>query len=231
MTPLTTLQQISIWLVPILFAITVHEAAHGWTAYRLGDNTAQRLGRVTLNPIKHIDIVGTIILPIVMLLLSGFMFGWAKPVPVNWHQLHNPRRDMALVAIAGPVSNLLMALFWAMIAKIGWVLADNVPYTLFLFYVGGAGVFINIVLALLNLIPILPLDGGRVLHSLLPLRVAIPFGRLEPFGLIILLALFFIGVLNYVLFPAVIFVYIQFAYLTGIPSEMFMLLQILLQHG
>ncbi|ALG68514.1 site-2 protease family protein [Beggiatoa leptomitoformis] len=230
MTPLTTLQQVSIWIIPILFAITVHEAAHGWAANKLGDDTAKRLGRITLNPIKHIDLIGTIILPIAMLLLSGFMFGWAKPVPVNWHQLHNPRRDMAFVAAAGPLSNLLMALFWVVIAKIGWVLADSVPYALFLFYMGGAGMFINSVLALLNLVPILPLDGGRVLHSLLPLRFAIPFGRSEPFGLFILLGLLFIGALGYIVFPAVIFLYVQLSYLTGIPNEMFALLRILLTH-
>src|SRR5262249_49624292 len=157
------------WALPILFAITLHEVAHGWVAYKRGDNTAFLAGRISLNPLKHIDLLGTIILPSLLLLTSGFMFGWAKPVPVDIRQLKNPRWDAALVAAAGPLSNLAMALFWAGLSKLGllWVAYlklhhGNLDYGLWLFLMGQAGITINLFLLLLNLIPIPPLDGSRV---------------------------------------------------------------------
>ena len=201
MDELSTLQQITIWALPILFAITAHEAAHGWVALQLGDKTAQRLGRVTLNPIKHIDPIGTVIVPLGMFLLSGVVFGWAKPVPINFRQLRQPRRDMGLVAIAGPTANLLMILFWAFIAKIGWLTSSTFALAIFLVYIGSAGIFINAILMILNLLPILPLDGGRVLHSLLPPSWATSFGKLEPFGLPILVILLLTGALEILLTP------------------------------
>jgi Zn-dependent protease len=205
MEELSTLQKIIVWALPILFAITAHEAAHGWVALQLGDRTAQRLGRVTLNPIKHIDLIGTVIVPLGMFLLSGFVFGWAKPVPINFRQLRQPRRDMGLVAIAGPTANLLMILFWAFIVKIGWLLINSTfGLASFLVYMGSAGIFINAILMILNLLPILPLDGGRVLHSLLPPSWATPFSKLEPFGLPILLILLLTGALQILLTPVLL---------------------------
>ncbi|HAI67941.1 MAG TPA: site-2 protease family protein [Gammaproteobacteria bacterium] len=216
MAELTLLQQISIWALPILFAITAHEAAHAWVAFKLGDSTAYREGRVTLNPIKHIDLIGTVILPLLMVVISGFVFGWAKPVPVNFRQLRQPRRDMALVALAGPSANLLMAIIWVIVAKLGLLLTGEFEQAIFLVYMGSAGILINLILMILNLLPILPLDGGRVLHSALPRELAISFGRLEPFGLIILVILLVTGILEKILFPLVIFMYQQFFSLAGL---------------
>jgi Zn-dependent protease len=208
MEELNTLQLISIWILPVLFAITVHEAAHGWMAFKLGDSTAYRLGRVTLNPIKHIDLIGTVILPSLMLMLTNFVFGWAKPIPVNFHHLKNPRRDTAFVAFAGPGSNLLMVILWAIIMQIGWFLYGTVPFIEFLIYMGSAGIFINAIFMVLNLLPILPLDGGRILHSLLPASIATPYAKLEPFGLVILVILLFTGILGQVLITPVVLTYV-----------------------
>ncbi len=204
MQELSTIQQISVLLIPVLFAITVHEAAHGWVAKQLGDGTAKMLGRVTLNPLRHVDPIGTVLVPLATYLLTGFLFGWAKPVPINAKNLRNPRRDMALVALAGPGANLLMALLWALVIRVGLALGDASEWVaLPLLYMGGAGVLINAVLMILNLLPILPLDGGRVLASLLPPKVALGFSRLEPYGLIIIVALLATGLLGKVLWPLV----------------------------
>ncbi len=203
------IQMVAVLALPVLFAITVHEAAHGWVANRLGDRTAFMLGRVTFNPIKHIDPVGTILVPLSILLLSSIggapiLFGWAKPVPVDWRNLHHPRRDMALVALAGPGANLVMAIFWGLMIKLGvGMLGTSDWIALPLVYMGAAGVLINLVLMALNLFPLLPLDGGRVLNALLPPRLSYAFSRLEPYGLIILLVLLFTGLLGAVLLPAV----------------------------
>lgn len=202
MSQLSLVQQIAIWALPILFAITVHEVAHGWVARLHGDRTAELLGRLTLNPIKHIDLVGTIIVPVVLLALGGFIFGWAKPVPVAQQNLRNPRRDMALVAAAGPVSNLIMALLWGLIAKLAAV--ANIAWASEpLILMGVAGVTINLVLAILNLLPIPPLDGGRVLSNLLPARYSDTIDRIEPYGLLILVALLAMGVLGQLIGPPI----------------------------
>ena len=206
------IQLIAIIILPLLFGITLHEAAHGWVASKLGDKTALMMGRVTLNPIKHIDPFGTVILPIVMLVLSKFTFafGWAKPVPVDWRNLNHPRRDMALVAIAGPAANLLMGLFWAAIAKLSVVLgagAENsiVSATASFFYNAGLfGISINMILMILNLIPIPPLDGSRIVSSLLPPAAERVYSKIEPYGIWILLALIVFGFLGKVLYPPVI---------------------------
>lgn len=196
MEKLTIPQLFAVWALPVLFAITVHEAAHGWVADKLGDNTARSLGRVTLNPLKHIHWFGTIILPILLLFLTGIVFGWAKPVPINWNKLSNPRRDMALVALAGPFSNFLMILFWALSAKLGlFLLSKQVLWAKAIAYMGFAGININLILLLLNLIPIPPLDGSRVLYSLLPPKVSEKFQNFELTGLLILILLLFSGVL------------------------------------
>jgi len=216
MDELTLIQRIVVWILPVVFAITVHEVAHGWVAKKYGDNTASLQGRLTLNPIKHIDILGTIIIPGLLLLsFTGFIFGWAKPVPVDPRNFKNPKRDMAIVALAGPVSNLLMALVWALVARLGVVIETEV-ISLPLIYTGIAGISINLVLALINLIPIPPLDGSRIVTGILPHRLAWQYNRLERFGFIILLVLLWSGGLSYVLGYPMYYVQQIFFSLAGI---------------
>jgi len=199
MNELSFLQKIIVWILPVVFAITVHEVAHGWVAKKYGDNTASMLGRLTLNPINHIDWFGTVILPGLLLLTgTGFIFGWAKPVPVDARNFKNPRHDMAMVALAGPIANLLMALGWALLARIG-VVINIEAISLPLIYTGIAGISINLVLALVNLLPIPPLDGSRVLTGLLPGRLAWQYNQLEPYGFYILIALLYFKILNVLL--------------------------------
>lgn len=208
MDQLTTLQTFAVWVLPVLFAITVHEVAHGYVANMFGDKTAMILGRLTLNPIKHIDPIGTILVPALMMLLGGFIFGWAKPVPINARNLHNPKRDMAIVAAAGPISNLLMAIIWAAIAKLGIVLVDhNLPAFIALIYMGKAGITINLILGTLNLIPIPPLDGSHILMLILPRELAFKYSRITPYGFFILLFLLYLGVFRFVLSPIIDFLF------------------------
>ena len=198
----TVIQKFILLIIPVLFAITVHEVAHGWVALRFGDKTALMLGRLTLNPFKHIDLIGTIILPVILYFSVGFIFGWAKPVPVTWQNLKNPKRDMAWVALAGPMANLLMALGWALVAKIGFMINSTMPMAgAILYYMGNMGIIINMVLMILNLIPIPPLDGSRVVASILPKRMEWTYSRIEPYGIIILLVLMLSGWLPRLLQP------------------------------
>src|SRR5512137_23971 len=201
MDQLTLIQRIVVWVLPVIFAITVHEVAHGWVAKKYGDNTASILGRLTLNPIKHIDLLGTIILPGILLITgTGFIFGWAKPVPVDPRNFRNPLRDMAIVALAGPVSNLLMAVGWALITRLGVTIgAGTEAVSLPLIYSGVAGISINLVLALINLLPIPPLDGRRILTAILPRYWAWQYNRLERYGFIILLLLLYTNLLGAIL--------------------------------
>jgi Zn-dependent protease len=201
MDELTLLQRIVVWILPVVFAITVHEVAHGWVAKKYGDNTASLLGRLTLNPVKHIDLLGTLIIPGLLLLSgTGFIFGWAKPVPVDPRNFKNPRRDMAIVALAGPVSNLLMAVAWALVTRLGVTIgAQTEAISLPLIYTGVAGISINLVLAILNLLPIPPLDGSRILTGILPSYWAWQYNRLERFGFIILVVLLYTNVLSSIL--------------------------------
>ncbi|MCQ8117086.1 site-2 protease family protein [Methylomonas rosea] len=199
MDELTLIQRIVVWILPVIFAITGHEVAHGWVAKKLGDNTAADQGRLTLNPLKHIDILGTLVIPgLLLLTFTGFVFGWAKPVPVDPRAFKKPRQAMAIVAVAGPLSNLLMAAAWALLARIGVML--EIEYISFpLIYSGVAGISINLVLALINLLPIPPLDGSRILSGVLPDYWAWQYNRLERFGFIFLLILLATDVLQYLL--------------------------------
>ena len=222
MPDLSLVQKISIWVVPVLLGITVHEVAHGWIARKLGDNTAFMLGRLTLNPLKHVDPVGTILIPGMLLLLqAGFIFGYAKPVPINWKNLKQPKRDMALVAAAGPVANLLMAIGWALLLRLGVVLGDS---GFALVYMGVAGISINGILMILNLLPLPPLDGGRVLTGLLPGPIAYKFSRIEPYGFFILIGLLVTGVLGAVLWPLISFFISMMVPVSGLSAQQFQLL-------
>jgi len=220
-------QTIAVYALPVLLAITLHEAAHGYVARHFGDMTAYAQGRISLNPIRHIDVVGTILAPLLILLLSNgkFLFGWAKPVPVNYSALRRPKQHMAWVAAAGPAANLLMAIAWAVLLRVGVSLSDRADAWLavvkrygaaglvdvvlkhgsgpaeFLIGVAAAGMLVNLVLMLLNLLPIPPLDGGRILTSLLPSPAAWRFARIEPWGLPILLLLLVTNALGVVLSP------------------------------
>ncbi|MDH3979796.1 MAG: site-2 protease family protein [Gammaproteobacteria bacterium] len=217
---LSLVQKISIWVVPVLLAITVHEVTHGWVASRLGDKTALMLGRLTLNPLKHVDPVGTILIPGMLLLLqSGFIFGYAKPVPVDWRNLHHPKRDMAIVAIAGPLSNLAMGVCWALLIRVGAMLGEAGTALL---YMGIAGIFINTILMVLNLLPLPPLDGGRVLTGLLPGPLAYKFSRIEPYGFFILIGLLVTGVLGLILWPLMGLVLAVLLPVSGLQPDEFM---------
>lgn len=189
MDELTLIQRIVVWILPVIFAITVHEVAHGWMAKRYGDKTADQQGRLSLNPLKHIDPVGTIIIPgLLLITFTGFIFGWAKPVPVDARNFKNPKKAMMMVALAGPLSNLLMAIGWALLARVG-VSIEMEFISLPLIYSGVAGITINLVLALINMLPIPPLDGSRILSGLLPDYWAWRFNQLERWGFLILLLL------------------------------------------
>ena len=204
MEKINLVQQISVAVLPLLFAITLHEVAHGWVAKQLGDSTASLLGRLSLNPLKHIDPVGTLLVPGLLLLSalitggSGFIFGWAKPVPVDWRKLRNPKRDMALVAVAGPIANLAMAILWAIIAKTAIVLNSSFASEP-MFRMGEIGIAINLMLMVLNLLPMPPLDGGRIVTSVLPGPLAWRFSMLEPYGVFILIGLLVSGLLGPIL--------------------------------
>jgi Zn-dependent protease len=198
------IQTLAIYALPVLFAITLHEAAHGYVARHFGDMTAHAQGRISLNPGRHIDLVGTIIVPLVILFLSGykFLFGWAKPVPVNYSALRKPRQHMAWVAAAGPGANLLQAVIWAGALKLAVAVPDNM-FSVPLRLMSEAGIVVNLVFMFLNLLPILPLDGGRILASLLPSRAAWQYARLEPLGLPLLVILLLTNMLSVVLEPLV----------------------------
>ena len=219
---LNLVQTIAVYALPVIFAITLHEAAHGYVAKHFGDLTAYTEGRVSLNPLRHIDPIGTVVLPLALLAISklfagsGILFGWAKPVPVNFANLRHPKRDMLWVAAAGPFSNLVMALLWALAVKIG-IAAPDSYFALPLALMGAAGVFINAIILVLKLLPLPPLDGGRILVSLLPHRLAYNVSRIEPYGFIILIVLLFSGVLGMILWPVIGMVMTLAAAMIGLP--------------
>ncbi|MFN3544875.1 MAG: site-2 protease family protein [Thiobacillus sp.] len=232
---LTLIQKIAVFALPVIFAITLHEAAHGYVARYFGDMTAAAQGRITANPIKHVDPVGTILVPLIILVTSkllgggAILFGWAKPVPVNFANLRRPKQDMLWVAAAGPAMNLVMAVFWGLVIQLGHALGSGFA-TAPMMLMGAAGVFINVILMALNLIPLPPLDGGRIAVSLLPMRQAIQFSRIEPYGLIILLALLFTGILGIILWPLISIFIGLVALLTGIaPAELASLINVVLR--
>jgi Zn-dependent protease len=205
---LSVIQVIAVYALPVIFAITLHEAAHGYVAKHFGDLTAYSQGRVSLNPLRHIDPFGTVILPLLLAAISkfiggGFIFGWAKPVPVNFSNLRHPKRDMLWVAAAGPAANLVMAIFWVLMMRLS---AEDFAgsFARPLELMGAAGVQVNAILMVLNLLPIPPLDGGRIVISLLPHRQAYQFSRIEPYGFIIILALLFTKVLEIVMLPLMV---------------------------
>ncbi len=196
------IQTVSLAAIPILFAITLHEAAHGYVARHFGDMTAYQQGRISLNPLRHIDPVGTILFPLLSLWLGGILFGWAKPVPVNFGALRRPKKDMLWVAIAGPASNLFMTLCWALIYKMAILVPGNY-FSEPMMGMAEWGIRINVVLMVLNMLPLPPLDGGRVAVSLLPHRQAYQLARIEPYGMFILIFLAITPVLSLVLSPLV----------------------------
>ena len=202
------LQTLLIWIIPILFAITLHEAAHGWVASKFGDHTARMMGRVTLNPVKHIDPVGKILVPAALLIMStGFIFGWAKPVPINFNALRSPKSGMIWVALAGPGANLIMAIGWLLVFFLA--IKMNIPI---LQRMADAGILINILLAVFNLLPIPPLDGSRVISALLPNPLAYKYNQLEQYGLFILIGLMYFGGFTKIVKPMVVLVLSWFTY-------------------
>ncbi len=201
LTALNGVQRIAVTAIPMIFAITVHEAAHGYIARFFGDMTAQQQGRISLNPLKHIDPIGTILIPSITMLVGGIFFGWAKPVPVNFGNLRHPKRDMLWVAAAGPGANLVMAFLWAMVIKFAVTLSSG--FALPLALMGAAGILTNTVLMVLNLIPLPPLDGGRIAVSLLPHNLAMKYAQIERYGFIILIILLVTHILDKILWPFV----------------------------
>ena len=209
------IQTISLAAIPVLFAITLHEAAHGYVARHFGDMTAYQQGRISLNPMRHIDPIGTVLVPLLTMLVGGILFGWAKPVPVNFAALRHPKKDMLWVAIAGPASNLAMALGWALVYKFAWSFPDNY-FAEPMLGMAEWGIKINVILMVLNLLPLPPLDGGRVAVSLLPHRQAFLLSKVEPYGIFILIFMAVTPVLGWILLPLVRLIYKLISVLFGI---------------
>ncbi|MCC5792926.1 MAG: site-2 protease family protein [Legionellaceae bacterium] len=202
----TIFENIALWVIPILLGITLHEASHAYVADALGDSTAKQQGRLSLNPLRHIDWIGTVLFPIALLILSNFQFtlGWAKPVPVNAANFQKPLPHMALVSFAGPAANFLMVLLWAMLLKVVVISSGDLTQNLAFFeQMAHFGIIINLVLAFLNLLPIPPLDGSRIAAWLMPPRWVSSYYTLEPYGIFILIALLATGILKHTLLPFV----------------------------
>jgi len=210
------IQGIAIFALPVTLAITLHEAAHGYVAKQYGDFTAYAQGRVTLNPLRHIDPMGTVVVPLLLLAVSSpYLFGWAKPVPINFGNLRHPKRDMFWVAAAGPGANLLMAFLWALVFKFGLAIPES-NFSEPMLLMAQAGILVNVILLVLNLLPLPPLDGGRIAVSLLPQRIAYRFAQIEPYGFIILLVLLFTGVLGAVIGPFIFITIRLIAWVVGL---------------
>ena len=210
------IQGIAIFALPVTLAITLHEAAHGYVAKKYGDLTAYAQGRVTLNPLKHIDPMGTVVVPLLLLAVSSpYLFGWAKPVPINFGNLRHPKRDMLWVAAAGPGANFLMAFLWALVFKFGLAIPES-NFSEPMLLMGQAGILVNVILLVLNLLPLPPLDGWRIAMSLLPQRIAYRFAQIEPYGFIILLVLLFTGALGAVIEPFIFITIRLVAWVVGL---------------
>jgi Zn-dependent protease len=209
------IQTVSLAALPVLFAITLHEAAHGYVARHFGDMTAYQQGRISLNPLRHIDPFGTVLFPLLTLWLGGILFGWAKPVPVNFAALRRPKQDMLWVALAGPATNLFMALGWGFLYKMAWLFPDSY-FAEPLLGMAEWGIRINVILMVLNLLPLPPLDGGRVAVSLLPHRQAFQLAKIEPYGMFILIFLAVTPVLSLILSPLVNLMYKLITFLFGL---------------
>ncbi len=202
MKELHLIEKILVWALPVIFAITIHEAAHGFVANKLGDDTAKRLGRITANPLKHIELVGTVIVPLILLATTNFIFGWAKPVPVDMRKLKKPKKHMAIVAVAGPLSNGLMAIFWVLFLKLSlWFVQNDYAIGMLLVYMGQAGIIVNLILMILNLFPIPPLDGSKVLSAFLPDKLDKYYSQASLLGLMLIIALAATGALGEIMFP------------------------------
>ncbi len=217
-----TIQKITIWILPVLLAVSLHEAAHAWMADKKGDATARLMGRLTFNPLKHIDPIGTIVVPALMLFATGFAFGWAKPVPVDARNLHNPKKDMMWVALAGPVSNFIMAVLWAVFLNISVLFVDSrSSISMFFLLMPVAGITINVILGVLNLLPIPPLDGGRIMAGILPPAASMQYSKIEPYGFFIIIALMLSGMLSSIIFPVVNLFLIVLSAISGLDIEVF----------
>ena len=195
--------KITLALLPVITAITLHEAAHGWVAFKLGDTTAKDLGRITVNPLKHIDPIGTIVIPIVMILMTGMAFGYARPVPVDVSNFEHPQKDMALVALAGPASNFLMAIFWMFVLMVSYKYLPQGDLANAVRYMSGIGVIINILVMVVNLFPMPPFDGGRIVTGVLPFKWAVVFVRFERYGMLLIILLLVTGILGKILMPMI----------------------------
>lgn len=216
------IQKITIWILPVLLAVSLHEAAHAWMANKKGDPTARLLGRLTFNPLKHIDPIGTILVPILMLVFTGFAFGWAKPVPIDVRNLKNPKKDMMWVALAGPASNFIMAIMWAVFLNISVLFVDSrSSISLFFLLMPVAGITINVILGVLNLLPIPPLDGGRIMSGLLSPRASMQYSKIEPYGFFIIIALMLTGLLSHIIFPVINLVLLVLSTISGLEMEVF----------
>ena len=218
---LSTLQLVSVWILPVLFAITLHEVAHARAAFYFGDNSSTLVERLSLNPFKHIELLGTILIPLIMILVIGFAIGWAKPVLIDVRRLRNPEKNLPWIALAGPMSNFVMAIIWALLLRLIFEFQINSFVGTFLVYMSIAGVLINSILMVFNLLPIPPLDGSKVIMPLLPKSLARIYVKLSPYGFYLIIALMLLGLLGIILNPLINNILTLLIKLSGFPPSVF----------